>query len=460
MSPATATARIANASVLAAEGMTELRRLALRVASAGLAACDVGRATEAAVRPLEGGVEIDGHAYPLAGDARVVVVGSGKATLAIAAALEHLLGARLDGGAVAVREGEDTIALERVEVLVADHPLPSDRSIAAARRLAELASGMGAGDLVLASFTGGSSALTSLPPSGVTGEDKRRLHELLLASGAPITQVNAVRKHVSGLKGGRLAALIAPATLVNLTASDVAGDVLDAITDPTVQDRSTVAEAVAILRERGLWSELSQSVRRHLSSPAAESPRLERDPQTVLLVTGRSACEAMVREAREAGASAQVVSTELEGEAREMGRMLAELARTGGDGDGDGNARRVLVGCGGEATVSLGRDGAFGDGGPNQEAAVAAALALPDDALVCACFLDTDGSDGGTEAAGAIVDGLTRSRAAAAGVDLEGALAGHRSGEALKRLGDRVVTGPTQTNVNDLFAITVGVAQG
>jgi glycerate 2-kinase len=459
VSAAAATARIANASELAGRGMSELRGLALRVAGAGLAACDVGLATEAAVSASNGSIEIAGRAYPLADEARVIVLGSGKATLAIAAALERRLGPRLHGGAVVVREGEDTIVLERIEVLVADHPLPSERSIAGARRLAELAAGVRAGDLVLASFTGGSSALTSLPPPGVTGDEKRRLHELLLASGAPITEINAVRKHVSGLKGGRLAARIEPAILVNLTASDVAGDVLDAITDPTVQDGSTVAEAVAILRERGLWDELPESVQRHLASPEAESPRLERDPRTVLLVTGRSACEAMALEARAAGAEAHVVSTELEGEAQEVGRMLAALARSAGAGDGSGAAPRVLVGCGGEATVSLGRDGAFGDGGPNQEAAVAAALALGEGAAVSACFLDTDGSDGGTEAAGGIVDGRTAARAARGEIDLQAALAEHRSGEALAELGDRVVTGPTQTNVNDLFVIAVGPAR-
>ncbi|MCD6014766.1 MAG: gck [Solirubrobacterales bacterium] len=459
MSAPAATALIANAGELAGRGMSELRELALRVAGAGLAACDVGLATEAAVRASNGSIEIAGRAYPLADDARVIVVGSGKATLAIAAALERRLGARLDGGAVVVRDGEDTIALERIEVLVADHPLPSERSIAGARRLAELAAGVRAGDLVLASFTGGSSALTSLPPPGVTGDEKRRLHELLLASGAPITEINAVRKHVSGLKGGRLAARIAPATLVNLTASDVAGDILDAITDPTVQDGSTVAEAVAILRERGLWDDLPESVQRHLASPEAESPRLGREPHTVLLVTGRSACEAMALEARAAGAVAQVVSTELEGEAQELGRMLAALAREAGDGDGSAASPRVLVGCGGEATVSLGRDGTFGDGGPNQEAAVAAALALGEGAAVSACFLDTDGSDGGTEAAGGIVDGHTVVRAARGEIDLEAALAEHRSGEALAELGDRVITGPTQTNVNDLFVVAVGPAE-
>jgi hydroxypyruvate reductase/glycerate 2-kinase len=456
MSATAATARIANAGELAARGMTELRELALRIASAGLAACDVGLATEEIVSAVDGSIEIDGRAYALADDARLIVVGSGKATLAIAGALERRLGDRIDGGAVVVRDGEDTIELKRIEVLVADHPLPSQRSIAGARRVFELAAEARDGDLVLASFTGGSSSLTSLPPGGVSGEDKRRVHELLLASGAPITEVNAVRKHVSSFKGGRLAARIAPATLVNLTASDVAGDVLDAITDPTVQDGSTVAEATAILRDRGLWDELPDSVRDHLAAPEAESPRLEREPQTVLLVTGRSACEAMTLEAENAGAVTRVVSTGLEGEARDLGRMLAGLAQAAADGRGDRSRRRVLVGCGGEATVSLASGAAFGDGGPNQEAAVAAALALGESAAVSACFLDTDGSDGGTEAAGAIVDGHTAARAKGAGIDLEAALAGHRSGEALAGLDDRILTGPTQTNVNDLFVIAVG----
>ena len=155
---------IANAGELAGRGMGDLRALALRVGGAGLAACDVGRATEDAVRRRRAASEIGGRAYPLADDARVIVVGSGKATLAIAAALERRLGARLDGGAVVVRDGEDTIALERIEVLVADHPLPSERSIAAPGGSPSSPPALRAGDLVLASFTGGSSALTSLPP--------------------------------------------------------------------------------------------------------------------------------------------------------------------------------------------------------------------------------------------------------------------------------------------------------
>ena len=450
---------IENSAELVAAGMPELRALALQVATAGLVACDVGRATAAAVSLTDDGIAVEGREYPLDPSARVLVIGSGKATLSIASALEGLLGARLEGGAVVVRHGADTIELDRIEVLLADHPLPTERSAVAAERILGMIDGLGPDDLVIAAFTGGSSALTSLPPAGVTQADKRRLHELLLGSGAPIIEVNAVRKHVSAIKGGRLAQRIAPARLVSLTVSDVAGDVLDAITDPTVQDTSTVDDALDVLHGRGLWEQLPASIREHLATDAAHSPRLETEPQTVMLVNGAGACEAMAAEADVAGVRAHIVSTELEGEASAVGRHLAGLARDCATAASPVAPPCVLVGCGGESTVTLRTNGtgdSFGHGGPNQEAAVAAALELEDGAAVSACFLDTDGSDGGTDAAGAIVDGHTARRAAEAGVDLEAAIAGHRSGEALEALGDRVVTGPTQTNVNDMFVLAVG----
>jgi glycerate 2-kinase len=442
---------IANSEALAGSGMASLRGLTLRVAAAGLDACDVAKAAAAAVELTANGVSFAGREYQLAPAARMFLVGAGKATLAIAAALERVLGDRLDRGAVVVRDGEDTIALERVEVLVADHPLPSDRSVVGARRVLEIAAAAQEGDLVIGSFTGGSSALVSLPPDGVSAAEKRRLHELLLGSGAPITAVNAVRKQVSAIKGGRLAARIAPATLVNLTVSDVAGDVLDVLTDPTVEDSTTAEDAIAVLRARGLWDDVPPSVRRHLRTAGAAPVRLEREPQTVLLVTGASVCEAMLDEARAAGVEAHLVSTELEGEATEVGRALAEIGA-----NPPVAAPCVLVGCGGESTVAVGDGAAFGEGGPNQEAALALALALPPGAAVAACLLDTDGSDGGTPIAGAVVDGDTVRRAAAAGIDLAAAVAGHRSAEAIAALGDQVITGPTQTNVNDLFVLTIG----
>jgi glycerate-2-kinase len=458
LAPGPAPIAISNADELSSRGLADLRAAALQIASAGLAACDAGRATEELVVHADDILRVAGREYRLAPGARVTLLGSGKATLAVAAALERSLGARLDGGAIAVRAGENTVPLERVEVLEAEHPLPSERSAAAAARLIEIADEARAGDIVVASFTGGSSALTSLPPPGVSIEEKRRLHELLLGSGAPITEVNTVRKHVSLLKGGRLAARAAPATVINLTVSDVAGDVLDAITDPTVQDTSSARDAVAVLRARGLWDQVPEGVREWLGGPDADSPRLEVDPQTVLVVTGRGACEAMIAEAEAAGLDAQLVSTELEGDAAAVGAELAALARTTVDGD-TRSSPIALVGCGGEATVALGPTGAFGSGGPNQEAALALALAL-EGAPVAACLIDTDGSDGGTASAGAVVDGRTAERARADGVDLRAALAEHRSGDALAELGDLVVTGPTRTNVNDLFVVAVGAPNG
>ena len=365
---------------------------------------------------------------------------------------------RLDGGAIAVRGGGDG-NLGRIEVLSADHPLPSESSGRAARRLLEIAGHARERDVVIACFTGGSSALASLPPAGVSLAEKSALHELLLSSGIGIVEVNTVRKHVSAFKGGRLAAAALPATLINLTVSDVAGDHIDAITDPSVPDTTRAADAIAVLYGHGLWERTPRSVRDHLQRPEAESPRLDAERiQTVVLVTGTTACDAMAAQARLLGLDPMVVSTSLEGEARQVGKLLANVARHGAGGDGAFGPGTVMLGCGGESTVTLAPEGSFGEGGPNQEAAIAAAIEL-DGAPVAAAFLDTDGSDGGTEHAGAIVDGATVSRAAAAGLDLRAALLEHRSQVALAVLEDAIVTGPTGTNVNDLFAIVVKEAK-
>jgi glycerate-2-kinase len=437
---------------LAARGERTARAAALRLAGAGLAACDVASATAAAV-VLDGNVlTVADRRYELDPAGRVIVVGAGKASLAIAGELERILGDRLDSGAIAIRG--DGGSLARIEVMGADHPLPSGRSIGAARRLLALADEAGERDVVIACFTGGSSALASLPPETVSAAEKRELHELLLSSGISIVEINTVRKHVSAFKGGRLAAAAAPATVINLTVSDVAGDHIDAITDPSVPDSSRAADAIAILLGHGLWDRVPASIRDHLQSAAAESPELPDEIQTVLLVTGSTACDAMTLEAQALGLRPVVVSTTLEGEARQVGRLLANLAAHSSERATPFPPGTAMLGCGGESTVTLAREGSFGEGGPNQEAAIAAALEL-EGAPVAGVFLDTDGSDGGTAHAGAIVDGLTVERAAAAGIDLRAALLEHRSQVALTALEDALVTGPTETNVNDLFAIVI-----
>ena len=316
-------ASIGNRESLLTHGQIEPRGLALRVAEAGLAACDPGLAVERLVRLDDDGLVIDGVRHELDPDGRIVVLGSGKASLKIALALERILGERLHGGTVVVRHGAAPVSLERIELLEAAHPLPDERSVAAAVWLLEQAGELGERDLVIACFTGGSSALSSLPPAGVSPAEKRDLHKLLLGAGLPISEVNTVRKQVSGFKGGRLALAIAPARLINLSVSDVAGDPLDAITDPTVANDSTVADATSILRSHDLWGEVAGSIRRHLEDPRLTVPDLSgMEIHTTLLVTGETACQAMAAEARAAGANPVILSTGLEEEAGSVGRIL------------------------------------------------------------------------------------------------------------------------------------------
>ncbi|MCB0864068.1 MAG: DUF4147 domain-containing protein, partial [Solirubrobacterales bacterium] len=432
---------------LAAHGQSPLRRLALAIAETGLNAADGRQAVRNLVRPVTGGVEIAGQVNQLDHGSRLFVLGGGKATLPVAQALEETLGDRTEGGAVVLQRGHG-LSLDRLEVMYADHPLPSPDSVLAAERMVELADGAGPQDLVITCFTGGRSALLCLPPPEVGFGDKRRLNELLLASGMSITKINTVRKHVSLIKGGRLASRIAPARIVNLTVSDVAGDPLDVLADLTTRDSSTPDDALATLRDYELLGKVPASVIRHLDSSQATSPDLTgQSIETVMLVNGPSVCEAMAEAAREFELEPVIVSTTLEGEAVKVGQTLARLATESPPGT-------ALIGCGGESTVTLG-ESAFGAGGPNQEAALAAAKTLAGRGAA-GLFIDTDGSDGGSPAAGAICDGDTAMRARERNLDLDHALAAHASGKPLSALGDLVETGPTGTNVNDLFVIVTG----
>ena len=433
-----------------------MRGVALELASAGIAACHPGRAVERVVSFEGTDLIVDGRSYHLSREAQLVVVGAGKASLAIARALEAALGGRLDGGIVVVPAGQEE-PLTSVEVLVSDHPLPSDRSVTAGERLLARARRAKEQDILLACFSGGSSALACLPPAGVSLAEKRELHRLLIESGMPIAEINTVRKHVSQIKGGRLAAAALPARVVNFTVSDVANDPLDVITDPTVPDTSNSADAIEILEGYGLWPRVAESIRTHLRGYKGESPRNTEEAgiQTVLLANGVVACNAMASLANARNFRPIVLSTSLEGEARELGRVLANLARESSQRGLPFGPPCALIGCGGEGTVACLNSAPTGSGGPNQEAALGAALTLRDQDRVAALFLDTDGADGGTDIAGGLVDGFTASRARDAGVDLRAALFHHSSSETLSAIGDAIVTGPTGTNANDLFVLIV-----
>lgn len=451
-------AHVANRARLADHGERELRAAALDLAEAALTALSPAAGLRRSVARDGENLTAGGRSYDLSAVDRLVVLGAGKASAEAALALEQMLGPRLSGGVVVVPRSAG-VAARRVTLLEADHPIPGQASAGGARALLKQAEDLGERDLAICVFTGGSSALASIPPPGVSLADKIRLHQLLLASGMPIVEINTVRKHVSAIKGGRLARAIAPARILNLTVSDVVGDPLDCITDPTVQDTSSVADALSALAEWELLDRVPPAVRDYLAGGAdAESPDLsDADITSVLTVRGEDGSEAVIRAAASRGLAAVRLGGSVEGEAATVGRLLATLAREARASGSPWARGTVLVACGGECTVSLGPDAdrMFGQGGPSQEAAIGAALALDGVPGIAAMFADTDGSDGGTPVAGGLVDWSTSDRSRQSGLSLRKALVTHEATAVLEACGDAMVTGPTQTNANDLVLILI-----
>ena len=459
--PATDLLPISNARQLLDHGLPGLRELALDVVASGIRAASPAAAVDRLVDVRGSVLHAGGHRFDLDAMRSVRVLGAGKASVSIAGALEAKLGDRISGGLVACRRGAGGV-LRHVEVVEADHPVPSRASLAAGRRLIEAAATAGPGDLVITAFTGGSSALACVPADGLSFDAKQRLHRLLLASGAPIAEVNAVRKHLSALKGGRLAALMRGATLLNLTVSDVPGGFADLLCDPVVQDTTDVPDAIAVLKRYDLWEDAGPEIRRHLDSPLARSPDLDGRVSitTVVLISGVEVVAEMAARAQALGCEPVVLGSRCEGEAMHIGGLLGVLAQESSLRGRPFRPGAVLLAAGGESTVTLPRHGGrTGLGGPNQELALGFARAIARErSAVAGVFVDSDGSDGGTEAAGGCADSLSEARAIECGLDLHAAVMEHDSAAALGRLGDLVITGPTGTNVADLWAIAIGAA--
>ena len=438
----------ANSDTLVDHGRERLRRDALAIAAAALAAVDPARALRALLR-LEGNTLFIGDAAVALGDRRVFVLGAGKATIGMAALLDELLGARIADGAVVVKHGQGR-TLRHIEVIEAAHPVPDTASLVGGERLLAIAHAAAHQDLVLALVTGGSSALAVVPADGISLDDKIATNRLLLASGASIVEINNMRKHVSAIKGGLLAAACG-CEIVNLSVSDVVGDPPDYFTDLTVADRSTFAMAQEACDRYGLWLRLPASVARRLraADPAQETPKTIDHVRTFVVASSTLLAEAAAAKASSLGYAATIATLELEGEAATAGRHLARrLLET--------PPPTALI-AGGENTVTLPPEllaGGSALGGPSQEASVSAAIELDgaSDGGGASCLLciDSDGIDGPTDAAGGLVDDLSAGVAREGGVDLDDALARHTSHDALRTLGDLVVTGPTGTNVNDL----------
>ena len=384
---------------------------------------------------------------------RCVVVGCGKSAAVMAAALEDAWPDVSLEGTVVTRYGH-AVPTRRIEVIEASHPVPDANSERGAHRLLERVRGLGSDDLVLALISGGGSALCAAPAPGLTLTDKQAINRALLASGATITEMNCVRKHLSAIKGGRLAAAARPAHVVTLAISDVPGDDPAVIASgPTVPDTTTFADAHAIIARYGIDAPASVAAR--LAQAADETPKPNELPNTEfdLIATPMMALTRMADTARGLGLAPLVLGDALEGESREVGTVMAGIARSI-RAHGQPLRPPAVVLSGGETTVTIGR-GPAGHGGRNTEFLLSLAVALGGAADIWAIAGDTDGLDGMDDIAGAIVTPDTLTRARANGLDPRAMLAAHDGHTLFDAIGDAIRTGPTLTNVNDVRAILI-----
>ncbi len=435
----------------------ELRAAARSIWEASLEASRPETCLAEALRSTGDGFTVDGAHYPAPG--RVVVVGAGKAGAAMARTVERILGDRIDAGRVITKHGHG-LPTARIEILEAGHPVPDAAGVAAARKLREIVSGLSPRDTVLCLISGGGSALLPAPSGGVTLDDKQAVTSRLLRAGADIRELNAVRKHLSEVKGGRLMEWAAPARVVSLIMSDVIGDPLDFIASgPTAPDTTTFADALEIVRKYEI--DVPEAVRQRLErgargeipdTPKPGDPMFER-AHNHIVANNRRLVDAAAAAARRLGFRTLILGSEIEGEARDVGGIFAAVAREIG-ATGNPVAAPACVLAAGETTVTV---RGSGRGGRNQEMALAWALGMRGwTRPVCFASVASDGTDGPTDAAGGCVDPSTCARAAGGDRAAEASLRSNDSYAFLEAAGDLIRTGPTQTNLMDLQILLAG----
>jgi hydroxypyruvate reductase len=408
----------------------KLQRDAQAIFKAALAAAD---ASEAVKRHLKA-------ALPRSLFNRTFLIAIGKAAIPMAAAVQAILRGRLTASIAITKHGHVESVLKNIQIFEAGHPIPDEAGLAGANAVESLLRILNAQDLLIVAISGGASALLTAPAEGITLAAKQKTTDMLLRAGADIFELNAVRKHLSRLKGGRLAALAYPATVVSLLLSDVVGDPLDIIgSGPTAPDPGTFADALAVLDKYGLRAQVPPAVRKHLETASLETPK-PGDPlfshvRNVIVGSNRLALDAAAAKAKSLGYRPLILSSCIQGETREVARVHAAILR-------DAPPNTCIL-SGGETTVTV---KGKGRGGRNQEFALALALDIMGLSNVAALCAGTDGTDGPTDAAGALVTGTTITNAAAARVYLNN----NNSYPILQDLGALIKTGPTGTNVMDI----------
>lgn len=387
---------------------------------------------------------------------RLIVMGAGKASIGMAEYIEKILYDKIDSGIIiAPRETVSKARLEKIETLPSTHPIPSMLGVRASERLLEYATSADSETLVIFLLSGGASALLPLPAPPLTLEDKAQTTKLLLNCGATIDEINIVRRHLSEIKGGRLVNKLGNARIISLIISDVVGDRLEAIgSGPTAPDPTTFKDAYEVLKRYNLWDKIPENVRRRIEdglkgvvdeNPKPGDPIFDR-VQNIIVAGISNACEVARRHLLQRNYPVRVLTRYMEGEASEIGRFLASILR-----EYASRRKKAAIVCGGETTV---RVRGHGIGGRNQELALSASINISNLAYSCLISVGTDGVDGPTNAAGAIIDNETYREAVERGLNPVAYLVDNNSYEFFKRVGGHVITEPTGTNVGD---IVIGV---
>ncbi len=452
------TSFIKNKKKLISHGNRKLRNAIISILECALNIADPYKSTKRILKVVGNKIKINNISFDLSSLGKVYVLGAGKASYPIAKAIEDVLGDKIADGIVIVKRGQKE-NLKRIQVFEAGHPIPDEDGLNATRQIVEIAKKAKENDIVFCPLTGGCSSLLVLPANDISLEDKRTVSKLLLNSGAPIKDINVVRRHISMIKGGRLAQYVHPATCITLSLKTTYDDM--PWPDPTLPDPTTFNDAISILRKYNIMDKVPESVKKHLLR-GAKDPTLETvksfdnmQAYTFYVVDRVKVCEKVAEYARKLGFKSFILSTKIEGESRDAGIFLASIASEMEEFGRPFKPPCAII-VSGETTVTI--DNEAGIGGPSQELALAAAIQLDKNKSrrTVVASIDTDGNDGITDAAGGIVDYSTLRRLKKLGVDAGKELRSHNSYFALKSSEDLIITGFTGTNIMDLNIILVG----